>query len=1115
MPTVDLRFMVHNADQVKSATKSLIALNVANKNRTASQELAARADLRGMKATKQLNNLRRQLAKEELNAINLGIMSEKELIGLKRQHNSMLLQQTKDLQDYVETDRQHLGQQKRLNKEVANSIAVTTKYNKETVKLRDSHDSLGSAKKKLIQGEKDIARAFGTSASEMKLAGVALKALRDDFKSFELAHKSGSIVNAGNQFARYGDQAYRAQQKVKRFASVGMQQAGYQVNDFIVQIASGQNALVAFGQQGSQLAGIFGHKGAVVGAVIAAVAAIGNLVYQYYKAKKGVEDLAKAIEKLPELYNSIESASKSLADDLIEPWRKGERAARSYVKFTSEADFALTEKTFLRSINNVESFWEGISTRFFGKKNVVGLATAIQTEIDKVKDDLADQKRKEIPTTEKSTMQGSNYVPNAGYEAGNTPKDYTVINKRIDDLTELRAELQGLFKETETIEQRVVKFAKLRQKYSPEGDKPSASVTKELDALIKATGYHDLILKYHEKAAEEAATRVAAMEDLISKTTKMGEVTAANGARETLIAKHARDLLDESNRLKKVGIKISEGAAKAALEGLSAAHEAELVKFDELEAEKARLKVEKERAAAEKKRLADAARAEKAAKAITDQQDKVYRIESARIETQRKRNNLLEAEEAHGKTSNKAQLKRIAIAENLVEVRMRERFLLGGITGEEELLITSAKEVAKEGVEFADALRDTLEITRQVNFEISKMQGLLDNLNNFGTGIDKALEKARAVGDALRKGENTSIASQIADKKFELAQIMQEISNQSTTMGTVAGRQMLAAAEITKTADLAQLLVLEAELKKNDALRKQQKASNKKTKAPKEELSVEAMISLQKAELQYNLEKRKRLIGTTELEKAHENIRMTIMDKIRDKYTELSAVEKKAAMDRLNDAAAYIALEEERVAALEKTEQFYKDLAGSIGSSFDSNFMSIVDGTKSVSEAFKGMAADIVRHLFKVLVIQSMIRAMGGAMSMAGGPMGAVGGALMTYGNANGNAFSNGNVVPYANGGVVGAPTYFPMSGNRTGLMGEAGPEAIMPLKRGKNGKLGVQADGGGDNVVIHQNFNFTANGDESVKQIIAQQAPAIANMTKQSILSDRRRGGQMKQAFG
>jgi len=59
---------------------------------------------------------------------------------------------------------------------------------------------------------------------------------------------------------------------------------------------------------------------------------------------------------------------------------------------------------------------------------------------------------------------------------------------------------------------------------------------------------------------------------------------------------------------------------------------------------------------------------------------------------------------------------------------------------------------------------------------------------------------------------------------------------------------------------------------------------------------------------------------------------------------------------------------------------------------------------------------------------------------------------------ADGGAWSGGRQIQaYADGGVVGGPTMFPMSGGKTGLMGEAGPEAIMPLKRGKNGKLGVE----------------------------------------------------------
>jgi lambda family phage tail tape measure protein len=125
---------------------------------------------------------------------------------------------------------------------------------------------------------------------------------------------------------------------------------------------------------------------------------------------------------------------------------------------------------------------------------------------------------------------------------------------------------------------------------------------------------------------------------------------------------------------------------------------------------------------------------------------------------------------------------------------------------------------------------------------------------------------------------------------------------------------------------------------------------------------------------------------------------------------------------------------------------------------------------------------------------------------------GLFGAATSFLASANGNAFSNGKLIPFANGGVVSSPTYFGMSGSNLGVMGEAGPEAIMPLKRGPGGKLGVEGGGG---VTVHQTFNFSANGDESVKKIIAQAAPKIAQMTEAKIINSRQRGGQMRRAFG
>lgn len=77
-----------------------------------------------------------------------------------------------------------------------------------------------------------------------------------------------------------------------------------------------------------------------------------------------------------------------------------------------------------------------------------------------------------------------------------------------------------------------------------------------------------------------------------------------------------------------------------------------------------------------------------------------------------------------------------------------------------------------------------------------------------------------------------------------------------------------------------------------------------------------------------------------------------------------------------------------------------------------------------------------------------------------------------------------GGVTPFAGGGVVAAPTYFPMAGGATGLMGEAGAEAILPLRRGADGRLGVAAGGGAPVNVV---FNVTAQDAASFRKSEAQ----------------------------
>ncbi len=93
----------------------------------------------------------------------------------------------------------------------------------------------------------------------------------------------------------------------------------------------------------------------------------------------------------------------------------------------------------------------------------------------------------------------------------------------------------------------------------------------------------------------------------------------------------------------------------------------------------------------------------------------------------------------------------------------------------------------------------------------------------------------------------------------------------------------------------------------------------------------------------------------------------------------------------------------------------------------------------------------------------------------------------------NGAAFSAGRVQAFARGGVVSQATSFPMRGG-IGLMGEAGPEAIMPLARGADGKLGVRGGGGGNvNVTMNISTPDVAGFQRSKAQIAAQYQRALA----------------------
>lgn len=172
-----------------------------------------------------------------------------------------------------------------------------------------------------------------------------------------------------------------------------------------------------------------------------------------------------------------------------------------------------------------------------------------------------------------------------------------------------------------------------------------------------------------------------------------------------------------------------------------------------------------------------------------------------------------------------------------------------------------------------------------------------------------------------------------------------------------------------------------------------------------------------------------------------------------------------------------------------------------ISSELNSAFLSMIDGSASVSDAFRSMMFNILKSVYEQTVTQPL----------ANGITGLLKGFL---GGGGGGTGSFGLPMPFANGGVVGSPTTFAMSGGKTGLMGEAGPEAIMPLKRGSNGQLGVQVNGGSGGMTVNNNITVTGSDAAAVRMEVAKMIPQITNATKAAIIDAKRRGGQMGAAF-
>ena len=165
----------------------------------------------------------------------------------------------------------------------------------------------------------------------------------------------------------------------------------------------------------------------------------------------------------------------------------------------------------------------------------------------------------------------------------------------------------------------------------------------------------------------------------------------------------------------------------------------------------------------------------------------------------------------------------------------------------------------------------------------------------------------------------------------------------------------------------------------------------------------------------------------------------------------------------------------------------FSSLKTSIESSMESGFMSIIDGSMKGKDAFRSFAAEAIKELYRVLVVQRLVAGISGAFQTAFPSL------------AGPQALANG--TSYAQGGMT--------------LVGERGPE-LVNMPRGSqviDARRTASRMGNGD-IVQNFSFNLSANGDESVRRIVSQAAPQIVEAAKAGVADAVRRGGSYGRAF-
>ncbi|WP_420584901.1 phage tail tape measure protein [Ruegeria sp.] len=404
--------------------------------------------------------------------------------------------------------------------------------------------------------------------------------------------------------------------------------------------------------------------------------------------------------------------------------------------------------------------------------------------------------------------------------------------------------------------------------------------------------------------------------------------------------------------------------------------------------------------------------------------------------------------------------------------------------------------------EFSNSIRGALGLTQdavgETNSWAAAMGGVADEINAILSSLsgisNSALSTAAAQVeiDALRAGKSIKEASQAAaDFKFETETdaLVTGIESRFGRAGEVFGSLVRGAREYGREVDKTLDIEREAARERERLLRKGERSGASDLKKEQRELerlsgaydklitsidpAIAAELALRDSTSALNVVLAQGEISTQTYNSAVAFLRETIGDEL------LANSPLARGIETLNDALANGIIDiDQYTGAVDRLRQKQDEAGqatgiwGSTHQSISSAIVGSVSDIDSLSSAFGNLASRIAEAYIQASLFGTGPLFAGGGsgggsglFSFLGNILPSANGNVFSGGNpvpfANGAAFQGGNVVPFANGGVVDRPTFFPLKDGRTGLMGEAGKEAIMPLQRGSDGALGVKAEGG------------------------------------------------------